>query len=156
MASGVSPSLAGPFDEEGSTTLTVPTPESTATIDPSAGGSTPEPTTLAPAATTVVPAAPPKKSFYTMITEALANTGKKGIKVFSGADGINVADLNGWLVHHRTENDGANVDSFITGQETALYQAIMAKVKQTGKKLDAGQVVEIALELTGATCPRPC
>jgi hypothetical protein len=77
---------------------------------------------------------------------ALQRSAQRGLNVFSGADNINHADLNNWIVHYGDMNNGT---SFLTGQEKSLIDKIKEIVAKSNQKLTAGEVIEIALKLNG-------
>lgn len=132
---------AGPFDEDQS--ITIPKPvETTAPSVPSVGVPETEKTDVPLIVSAKKEEIP--DSIGKQVDLAIERSKKRGIKIISGADKINIADLNNWLVHFRDMN---GVNGFITGQELALVKAIRDISGKTGRKLTAGEVLEISLKL---------
>jgi hypothetical protein len=66
----------------------------------------------------------------------------KGRELTSGAKDVNVFDLNAYLAHTDSSNE-----TFVTGRELVLRDAIAQAVQRTGKKLEPGDILALSLDL---------
>lgn len=66
----------------------------------------------------------------------------QGRSLRSGAKEVNVFDLNAYFAHTDSSND-----QFVTGREVALKDAIVEQAGRTGKTLQPGDLLALALDL---------
>lgn len=137
-------SFAGPFDED---SISSPKTQESAVQGSAIPSPEPSPEPSASSGNAAEEIALPQDKIPGLagqIDLAISRTKKRGIKVTPGADKVNIADLNNWLVHFRDTN---GVNKFLTGQEKPFVDAVKAIFQKTGRKLTAGELLEISLKL---------